>query len=513
MNETDVLIVGAGPTGLSLALFLAKAGVTPRIIDKNLGPGQASRALGVQARTLEFYRQLGFADDVVAQGIQVTGIKLRAHGRSIADVNIAEFGEGLSPYPFILSFPQDEHEQFLVRQLEAVGIGVEWDTELLDLRDAGDAVQTTLRKNDGIESVCTASYVCGCDGARSIVRKDTRLGFAGGTYDNTYFVADVEATGEATSGSNFSICFGAQGVLIVLPVRTTGMNRLIGVLPKELNDREGVSFEDLRPYAEKEAGIVVKTVNWFSTYKAHHRVADHFRIGRSFVLGDAGHIHSPVGGQGMNTGIGDAVNLSWKLAAVVQNRAPESLLDTYEPERIAFARLLVATTDKMFTLMTGTGIGPQLFRETLLPYLAPFALGFSNVRTAAFRLVSQTRISYHDSALSSGVAGGVQGGDRLPWVNGAGGSDNFAPLQSFDWQVHVYGEASEALSDVAQSAELPLHQFAWTDAMQNAGLERDALYLIRPDGYVALADAAQNVETLRAHIGKFRLMPSATVQG
>ena len=260
-------------------------------------------------------------------------------------------------------------------------------------------------------------------------------------------MADVEAKGEAAQGHTFSLCLGANDLLIVLPVRSTGMNRLIGVIPEELAGKEDVTFEDIRPFAEKAAEIHVGTVNWFSTYRVHHRVADHFRVGRVFVSGDAGHIHSPVGGQGMNTGIGDAVNLAWKLAAVVQRRADASILDTYEPERIAFAHSLVATTDKMFQLMTGSGAGRQLFRETLLPHLAPFALGFSGVRSAAFRLVSQTRIAYHGSALSEGAAGEVHGGDRLPWAQTGEGTDNFAPLQSLDWQVHVYGEAGPALRE------------------------------------------------------------------
>lgn len=513
MNETQILIVGAGPTGLALALFLAKAGVTPRIIDKNSGPGQASRAMAVQARTLEFYRQLGFAEELVSKGIPIEAIHLRAHDHIVSQIEIADFGKGMSPYPFVLSFPQDDHERLLVAHLQAAGIEVEWEMELKELRETGEAVGATLQKKDGTQEECTAAYVCGCDGARSTVREDLRLGFAGGTYDKTYFVADVEATGEAAQGHNFSICLGAQDFLIVLPVRSTGMNRLIGIVPEEFKGRENVVFDDIRPFAEKAADIRVEKVNWFSTYRAHHRVAEHFRAGRVFVSGDAGHIHSPVGGQGMNTGIGDAVNLAWKLAAVVAGRADASLLDTYEPERIAFARSLVATTDKMFQLMTGSGRGNQLFRETLFPHLAPFAFGFSGARTAAFRMVSQTRINYHQSALSEGEAGDVHGGDRLPWVPQAqsDGGDNFAPLQSVDWQVHIYGVAEQALREAAQNANVALHEFGWNEQADKAGLKRDALYLVRPDGYVALADGGQDVAKLQSYLSKFKIAPRNTV--
>ncbi len=513
VNETQVLIVEAGPTGLALALFLARAGIAPRIIDKNSGPGQASRAMAVQARTLEFYRQLGFADEVVSKGIPIEAIHLRAHNRLVSEIKIADFGKGMSPYPFILSFPQDDHERLLVAQLNNAGVQVEWNTELTELREAGDAVHATLRNKAGTQEDCVASYLCGCDGARSAVRGSLRLGFGGGTYDKTYFVADVEANGEAAGGHNFSLCLTARDILLILPVRSTGMNRLIGVVPEELKGRENIAFDDIRSFVEKEADIRVEKVNWFSTYRAHHRVADHFRIGRVFVSGDAGHIHSPVGGQGMNTGIGDAVNLAWKLAAVVSGRADVSLLDTYEPERIAFARSLVATTDKLFQLMTGSGVGHQLFRETLFPHLVPFALGFSGVRDTAFRLVSQTRINYHQSLLSEGEAGNVHGGDRLPWVPFSDGSDNFEPLQSLDWQIHVYGEAEPPLRDAAQKAGIPVCTFGWNDDASQAGLERNALYLVRPDGYVALADARQEAEKLQSYLSRFKIMPRVGERG
>jgi hypothetical protein len=284
------------------------------------------------------------------------------------------------------------------------------------------------------------------------------------------------------------------------------MHRLIGVVPEELEARESITFEDIRPFLEKLIDIHVHKVNWFSRYQSHHREADHFRAGRDFLAGDAGHIHSPMGGQGMNTGIGDAVNLAWKLAAVLDGRADPAILDTYEPERIAFAHTLVATTDKVFRVVSGRGVSSQMFRELLAPHIAPFALGFSRVRKAAFRALSQTRINYRESSLSVGSAGDVHGGDRLPWAGGDG-FDNFEPLAAIDWQVHVYGEASQTLREAARAFEIPLHEFPWTEHADEAGLERDALYLVRPDGYVALADAEQDAQALQAHLSRFKIAP------
>ena len=202
--------------------------------------------------------------------------------------------------------------------------------------------------------------------------------------------------------------------------------------------------------------IDVERVHWFSTYRVHHRVADHFRQGRAFLLGDAAHIHSPVGGQGMNTGIGDAVNLAWKLAAVLRGRAAPSLLDSYEPERIAFARRLVATTDRAFTAVTSPGAIARRVRLNIVPLVMPALFALATTRRFMFRTISQTAVNYRGSSLSEGRAGTVHGGDRLPWVNASASGvaeDNFAPLTSLDWQVHVYGDAAPEIQSRVSRAD------------------------------------------------------------
>jgi hypothetical protein len=242
-------------------------------------------------------------------------------------------------------------------------------------------------------------------------------------------------------------------------------------------------------------------VNWFSTYRVHHRVTDRFREGRAFLLGDAAHIHSPAGGQGMNTGIGDAINLAWKLAAVVAGRAPDRLLDSYEAERIGFARRLVATTDRAFSIATADGPFADLVRTRVAPLVIPAVLGLKEAREYLFRTVSQITLNYRGGPLSAGKAGQVHGGDRLPWAP-VGDADNFTPLRGMNWQAHVYGAILDDLSGWCAAQGLPLHGFDWRAEHGAAGLERDALYLIRPDSYVALADPTASPRVLEQYRGR-----------
>src|SRR5262249_25322868 len=362
-----------------------------------------------------------------------------------------DVGKGISPYPFALSFPQDDHERLLIDRLAAAGRAVEWNTELTGLTQQDGGVRADLRKPDGQEH-WAGQYLCGCDGAHSAVRHGLGVGFPGGTYDQLFYVADAEADG-AWSDRDITGYLAERTFCLAFPVRTPGMFRFIGLAPEALRGRDDLTFDDLRAGVEQVTGTRVTRVNWFSSYRVHHRVADRFRQGRVFLAGDAGHVHSPAGGQGMNTGIGDAVNLAWKLAAVLAGRANASLLDSYEAERLPFARSLVATTDRVFEAVVGKGLLARAVRTVFAPYILPFVLRFAAVRRAQFRLVSQTRIAYRQSPLSDGSARGVHAGDRLPWVEG---TDNYAPLSSLGWQLHVYGTVAAGLRAFAAGGELPL---------------------------------------------------------
>jgi 2-polyprenyl-6-methoxyphenol hydroxylase-like FAD-dependent oxidoreductase len=510
-RDTDVLIVGAGPTGLVLALWLTRLGVRVRIVDKTAEPGTTSRAVAVQARTLELYGQIGLADAVVERGRPAGAANLWVAGRQVARAVFGDMGAGLSPFPYALIFPQDEHECLLIDRLAEAGVKVDRQTELLEFEEAPDRVRARMKRPDGALEVCEAAFIAGCDGARSAVREALHVGFPGGMYAHLFYVADVEGGGTAMNGE-VHVALDTTDFLAVFPLKGEGRARLVGTVREDAERRhENLSWNDVSQRVIEWMRIDVERVNWFSTYHVHHRVADRFRGGRAFLLGDAAHIHSPVGGQGMNTGIGDAANLAWKLAAVLRGRANAALLDSYEPERIAFARRLVATTDRAFTGVTSAGAIARRVRLDIVPLLIPPLFHFATVRRFMFRTVSQTAVNYRGSTLSEGRAGPVHGGDRLPWVKVGLSSvdgDNFARLTSLDWQVHIYGDAAPEMRAVCAGRTLPLHVFPWRPEMGRTGLRRNAVYLVRPDGYLALVDPKGSAAAVTSYLDARKLTPA-----
>ena len=497
MKRSEVLIIGAGPTGLVLALWLSKMGVKVRIIDKSDGPGTTSRALAVQARTLELYRQLDLTAELLERGHKVPGINLWVRGERATRVPFDTIADGLTPYgPFV--FPQDQHERLLIERLAALGVSVERHTELVRFYEIADTVTATLRGADGQEEICEASYLAGCDGARSIVRQGMATGFPGGTYQQLFYVADINASGPALDGE-LHIDLDDADFLAVFPLQGSGRARLIGTVRGERAAHpDTLTFADVSVRAIQNMKVQVGSVNWFSTYNVHHRVTDHFRKGRAFLLGDAAHIHSPAGGQGMNTGIGDAINLAWKLKCILAGTASDRLLDTYESERRAFALKLVATTDRGFTLATAEGRTADFMRMRIVPIIVPVLFRLEAAREFMFSAVSQIVIAYRDSAISAGKAGAIHGGDRLPWAKSAN-SDNFDSLATTDWQLHVYGTLSAALKAWCAS-RLAVRVYDWTDAHDTAGFAKNAMYLVRPDAYIALAATEQDPALIERYL-------------
>lgn len=512
-QDTDVLIVGAGPTGLALALFLTRAGVRVRILDKTAEPGTTSRALVLHARTLEFYRQVGIADRCVEGGTKFAAANMWVNGHHVARAPFDNLGESFSRFSFIVIYPQDAQEKLLVEQLAQLGVKVERQTELVSFEQLDDGVSARTITVDGTEGICRARYIAGCDGAHSKVREVLGTGLSGGDYADVFYVADITGTGAALNGE-VNIALDDADFLVVFPMKDPAAARLVGAARREAGDARDLRWDDVSKRVIEHLKLDVSKVNWFSTYRVHHRVAGSFRRGSAFLLGDAAHLHSPVGGQGMNTGIGDAVNLAWKLAAVIGGRIDPAVLDTYETERIAFARRLVATTDRAFEFATARGPIAKRVRLTVFPALLSRLFRIRAIRRFLFRTISQIAIRYPESWLSVGAAGGVRGGDRLPWVEWTGNdqsrADNFEYFGSLDWQLHCYGDASAAVRATCESRGLKLHTFVWRPQMKRAGLTRDAIYLIRPDEYVAFAGANGDVGGLERFLDgrQIRLRPA-----
>ena len=294
-RDPDVLIIGSGPTGLVLALWLTRLGVRVRIVDKTAEAGTTSRALAVQARTLEFYSQIGIAEAVIERGRKVIAANFWVSGKKKARVVFGDIGAGLSPYPFPLVFPQDEHERLLIERLSEIGVQVERQTELLGFEEVNGRVIARLKLPDGTDETCEAAYITGCDGARSAVREGLQIGFAGGTYNRLFYVADIQASGPTLNGE-LHIGLDTAEFLAMFPLKGDGRARLVGTIRDEGEDKhENLSWNDVGKRVIEWIRVDVERVNWFSTYRVHHRVANHFRKGRAFLLGDAAHIHSPVG--------------------------------------------------------------------------------------------------------------------------------------------------------------------------------------------------------------------------
>lgn len=489
----DVLIIGAGPSGLVTALWLVKQGISIRIVDKAKADVTTSRALAIQARTLELYRQLGIAEDVVSNGHKIAATNVWSEGTHRGRIPIGDIGSGLTPYPFIHIFPQDQHETLLEDRLNSLGVQVERHRELIDFTENKSSITARLRttdpSTDGDDNVetCEATFIVGCDGARSTVRHVSGVEYDGATYSHIFFVADFEGSGPSLNGEAH-VTFNQSEFMLLFPYDDSSRGRISGAIDDETAEKDtDITFEDVAPRMAETLKLKIDKLNWFSTYRSHHRLASAFRKGRAFLVGDAAHIHSPVGGQGMNTGIGDAINLAWKLSAVIKGQAGLSLLESYETERRAFASQLVNTTDSGFNAVISQSYFARTLRTYVLPYVAPLLAKIDYVRHNVFRKVSQIMLDYRQSMLSAGVAGYVHGGDRMPWAP-VGDIDNFENLKSITWQVHVYGEPKPELTQWCLNKNIPLHAFPWDGQYQTAGLQADAAYLIRPDTYVAVAE-------------------------
>jgi 2-polyprenyl-6-methoxyphenol hydroxylase-like FAD-dependent oxidoreductase len=413
---------------------------------------------------------------------------------------------------------QDDNERIMGARLAELGVSVQWQTELVSFEQQLTHVDAALKLPDG--SLCTikAGWLAGCDGSRSSVREKSGIGFPGSPYEHTFFVADTEATGPMKPGE-VNVYLARDGFHLFFPMRGQDHWRVIGILPGELRRRGDVTFEEVVPSIREQAGVALsfKSCGWFSTYRIYHRAAERFRDRRCFLLGDAAHIHSPMGGQGMNTGLQDAYNLAWKLALVIKGEAVPELLDTYEQERIPVARQLLKTTDRAFQLVVADNWFATLLRTRLIGRIAARAMTFDRVRKRAFNTLSQIGIRYPQSPLSHTLVGlprgAPQAGDRFPWLRlriKASGpvEDLFQYLDDRCFNLLVFGQPNDvagafsAFRNEIRVQVVPIDKVNDTE-LARAKIPVPSFYLLRPDGHTALCGAQLEVSAVERYIAEW----------
>ena len=410
MNERvlPVLVVGAGPTGLTVANELARHGLAPRIIDRAPEPATTSRALVVQPRTLEILDDIGVVDQAIAAGTSASSLTITFPDKAV-ELDFA--GQLTGPqnytaYPEPRTLSQHDTERILAEQLATHGVKVERGRALTDLTQDGQTVTVTLRAEDGSVETLRCRWVIGCDGAHSAVRKASGIPFSGSTYRDEFIMADAELDWKLPHGGLYGFPSPA-GIFAAFSMPGENRYRIFGNFPP---GPEGPTAEYSEPTHEEFQAMVDERVPfpatvvkeyWVTRYRVHSRTVPRYREGRVFLVGDAAHVHSPAGAQGMNTGIQDAYNLGWKLALVERGLADASLLDSYEAERHPVGVALLKTTDRLFSVFGGQNPVARLARGRVAPVLASRLLTRSWVRRRFIGLLAQLRIHYPDSPISA----------------------------------------------------------------------------------------------------------------
>jgi 3-(3-hydroxy-phenyl)propionate hydroxylase len=530
--KIDVLVVGAGPVGLAAALFLSRHGLRVRVIDRSDGPAPESRAIGIQARTMEILEMAGAVDEFLALGHRLHGVTLHGeHGRRIGRV---AFEALRTRYPYILSLPQGDTERILAARLEGHGVRVERRTTLRSFADDGSGVTATLRCPDGRDEELSADWLVGADGAHSTVREILKIEFVGKTYDLRFLLADLHLDSTLPEG-DAQVFAKREGLLAIFPMGGGRFRLVADNPPGGLSERGKPSLEEWQAVVDRRASVPMRLVdpNWTAYFRVHSRMVEHLRKGRSFLMGDAAHIHSPALAQGMNTGIHDAWNLAWKIALVHRGVAAPELLDSYEAERLPVERRVLAMTDFTQNVIGTSSRARQLVRDLILPVATriPF------VRGKVSASVSELAVGYRGSPIVEDhrTARGPHAGDRAPdaaTVDGAGAEVNLTSLFGLKHVLLavVGDECPAGESDVAAEVERHFSDEVTTYVVSGSARRRstttrglqasdefamrysrgNALYLIRPDGYVAFRCRAAGGRRLLSYLSK--LFPRVRTQ-
>jgi len=487
-KKTQVVIIGAGPTGLSMAAQLLRFNIDFIILEKNEKTTPLSKAIVVQARTLEIFKEIGIAEKAIATGRVTTAMNLFYKGKQKAAVDLAGMGKGSSAFTFALSLEQSKTEKLLADYLSGKGKIIQWKSELLRLQQDNKEVRVYYKNGEGEEQMITGDYLVGCDGASSLVRHELGLTFEGDTVPKLFYVTDVTLSSPVINKNELFIFLIEKGFVLFFPMEGTGHYRIIGILPGEEDspDKEAHKIEQFIK-TQIIVPIEFKEIRWFSTYKVHSREANSFRKGRCFIAGDAGHIHTPAGGQGMNTGIQDAYNLAWKIAYTLQYNANDSLLESYNTERMENARNLLQSTDRMFDIMAGT----NPFRNFLRLQVVPIIMSFISTRPVfnrrVFPLISQTGIAYPHSTLTiKSQIEKIKAGDRMPYFVFSDGKEIFDYLEEPVFKLLFFGSGNKSQFDDLKELRFRVATFFFDEIPKKRfGSSTDFYILLRPDNHIS----------------------------
>ncbi|TRW45776.1 monooxygenase [Georgenia yuyongxinii] len=508
-----MLVVGAGPTGLALAAQLARFGTTVRIVDRSRDRSHESRALAIQPRTLEVLDPLGVSEDLVARGRP--GVDVRVHaGGAVVPLRLLARGLEDTAFPFLLFLSQAETERVLVEHLADGGLVVERGVELVALSQGTGRLCCRLRHADGGAEEVRARYVVGCDGAHSTVRHLAGITFRGGAYPQTFVLADLET--DALTPGAAHVFVADQGLLFFFPLGVPSTWRLLAMRPRSdtTPPERAVTLEEVQALTDAyTSGVRLRDPAWMTNFRLHHRVAARYQAGRVFLAGDAAHIHSPAGAQGMNTGIQDAVNLGWKLALVCGGTGAPALLDTYGSEREPIGRAVLRMSNRAFTVATSMSLPARIARRRLAPLLAPVVARLLPGRPTISRALAELNLRYPRSLLSGHGRDDrrPRPGDRVPDcpVTDTKGRPTTLHrlLRAPAFHLLLVGPPDDWRDAVVPSGVVAHHLGPTGSRDANNRLvqarlglkDRSGHVLVRPDGHVAVRDGT-DLRTVDAYL-------------
>jgi 2-polyprenyl-6-methoxyphenol hydroxylase-like FAD-dependent oxidoreductase len=519
-SNLDVVVVGAGPVGLVAGCELARRGVSVRVIDKLAQPTDQSRAIAVHARSLDMFDRMGIVDELLSTGIKATAMQLYAGHNKLFHI---PFGGVDSAFPFTLTTAQTETERVLGEHLQSLGVTVERGVELVALSQDGNGVHLTLRHHDGTTEEAAASWVIGADGARSAVRKLVGTKLAGSFVGERFLLGDVDAEHSLDLDSMHTF-FAPDGPVVVLPMRDGRMRFLA-----EVHDPPGTplnlhpSQQELQAILDRRiGGIRLVHSHWLTCFEIHHARVPAYRWGRVFLSGDAAHIHSPAGGQGMNTGMQDVFNLAWKLATVIKGDAGDTLLNSYAAERVPVADSVISFTNLLTKAGTLSG-APRRIRNVAIRILSHVPA----VRRTMADRAEEVDINYRKSPIALGSRlkrAKVVAGDHLPHVvdetvqkqlSAVCGAQNTGHTVVTVADRHVAPAAGDGqlqvlvtVCETEPATPVPGYDTVIADpngvVAQRLGLTNGGRVVIRPDGYIGAIAALDDTTTIADYFATVR---------